>query len=509
LSVGDPGSDRSATEPGASSSGTPTPFRTIFAFAVLTLFVATVLAVTAAYVARWSGGSPKVQRIAAYGGIAVAMFGLLAIPNLRTSDPPALVATLIALSTVIVGALTYVGPIEKTPPLGCINSHGPYSAAAAAQPTIVWSQTSAASDGKTLLNQGCVFHFSHYCVGHVHKEILEDHFIPEARWIVLPDDQGFVPFGYAIGQLPSPKEDPDAKRTDCPGHIAEPDKLLFARAVLLHTPKKPLLILSATSPRAAMVGFALQLTRGKEPTYMRIGWDRSPEDDLSVAFAATPQMKKGGKIVAVSCIGFRAPAASAPQATRTIAVTHAARKIKPSTRPSSQSRARALRPLHATQVKRRRRSRSPTSLRKRTVRLLSERERPYQDYSERELRDAKREVDREHKSASQQMDRLFSRGGLSQQAQDDLGGRAQRAAHISLDIEAEFAARRNERAERRQAAERRQTEGSSRGKSGGGRGANLVPLHCECQRPRRIKVLTHVFQEGPIVCGVCQQQFKR
>jgi hypothetical protein len=104
---------------------------------------------------------------------------------------------------------------------------------------------------------------------------------------------------------------------------------LFARAVLLHTPKKPLLILSATSPRAAMVGFALQITRGKEPTYMRIGWDRSPEDDLPVAFAATPQMKKGGKIVAVSCIGFRAPAASAPQAPRTIAVTHAARKIKP------------------------------------------------------------------------------------------------------------------------------------------------------------------------------------
>jgi hypothetical protein len=135
--------------------------------------------------------------------------------------------------------------------------------------------------------------------------------------------------------------------------------------------------------------------------------------------------------------------------------------------------------------------------------------RPYQDHSQAELLEMKRQAERDYRSVDRELlqFQLRARSPASEEI-EDLNGKLQRLSKLAANLEDELAARRAERAERRRVSERPREERSREGK-GRARRSELVALHCACQPPRRIKVLAAVHRGGPIVCGLCQQPFQQ
>jgi hypothetical protein len=132
-------------------------------------------------------------------------------------------------------------------------------------------------------------------------------------------------------------------------------------------------------------------------------------------------------------------------------------------------------------------------------------DRPYQDYSQAEIVDLKRESEREQRSLQKELDQLYmrGRGRVSDDVMQRLGGRGGHLAKQIALMEKELLARRDEHAAGRAAS-------SSHGRSAERRRPELVALACACAPPRRIKVPAPVLRaKGTILCEVCHRPFER
>jgi hypothetical protein len=255
------------------------------------------LAIVAVLVAQRCDASPKVQRIAAYGGVAVAMALVASSRRLRPSDPVTLAATLVGLSTVVVSVLLYVGPIEKNAAFGCMNSDGRYEATISGESAIVYTGPSASNDAKRLLLQGCVIHFNHYCIGAVHHDIIE-RAVLDSRWLILPGKHSYLASGFTVSAPPSSAEircsDPISTRRD-----AKPPDIVSLLSARIDQ-RRHVVRLEAVSPQAAFIGFAYH----HGSAWWRLGWDVSPFTHSAVLLSAPATLKVGDEIAAVSCIAF-------------------------------------------------------------------------------------------------------------------------------------------------------------------------------------------------------------
>jgi hypothetical protein len=259
------------------------------------------LAVIAVLFAQRLGASPKLQRIAAYGGVASAMVVVASNHRLRPTDPVTLAATLVGLSTVVVSVLLYVGPIEKTAAFGCIKSQGKYDATISGESAIVYTGPSASNDATRLLLQGCVVHFDHYCIGAVHHDIIEREVL-DSRWLILPGKHRYLASGFTVSAPPSSAEVPCADPISTRRDAKPPDRVSLISARI--DQQQHLVRIEAVAPRAAFVGFAYR--HGK--SWWRLGWDVSPSTHSAVLLSAPATLKVGDPIAAVACVAFNRPA---------------------------------------------------------------------------------------------------------------------------------------------------------------------------------------------------------
>ena len=123
-------------------------------------------------------------------------------------------------------------------------------------------------------------------------------------------------------------------------------------------------------------------------------------------------------------------------------------------------------------------------------------DRPYQNHSEAELFADRRHLEKSLREAGSEMERWAHSEEDSREWQSTANARR----NGLREIEAEFATRRTERDEKRKAQE-------SRSKSHPDSG--LVALVCACQPPRRIRLKERELEGGPVICGVCRQEFRR
>lgn len=123
-------------------------------------------------------------------------------------------------------------------------------------------------------------------------------------------------------------------------------------------------------------------------------------------------------------------------------------------------------------------------------------DRPYHNHSEAELFDDKRYHEKGLREAEREMDRWSH----SEEDYRQWHSKRNTIQNALSEIEAEFAIRRTEREERREAQEPRSRSHQDSG---------LVALVCACQPPRRIRLKERELDGGPVICGVCRQEFRR
>lgn len=263
-----------------------------------------IAAVLAVETAQLFGLDPEGQRVVAFVVVGAALVLLAFNPRLRQGDPVAVAATLLGISVAVVGALSYVGPIEEEPALGCINSDGHLDATISAETAVVFSRATPASEPRRMLLRGCQIHPTGWCVGAVHGDVLEQE-VRDSRWLLLPDDEGLVASGHTVGTTP-----PDEEPSKCPGGVGRPDQVDFTAAIV--DARSSTVALQARAPRAAFIGFAMRRDDGR---WARLGWDKAPEDDVALHAPMPPDAKPGAQIAAVACIAFLRPSGAVGQAT--------------------------------------------------------------------------------------------------------------------------------------------------------------------------------------------------
>jgi hypothetical protein len=263
------------------------------ALVLLYLAIGTGAAVIAVEIVQALGLDPTGQRVVAFACVGTALLLLAGNSRVKAGEPVAVIATLLGICTAAVAALGYIGPIEAEPPLGCINSSGEIDATVSGETTVVFSRATPASEPKRLLLRGCQLKAEGYCVGAVHQDALENQVL-DSRWLILSDNQGLVPAGRTVGNTPAHAH----KR--CAGDVPRPDHLTFTAAELDRA--KATVALQAVAPRAAFVGFALEHPDGR---WVRLGWDKTPEDDQPLNAPAPAEAVRGAEVAAVACIAFR------------------------------------------------------------------------------------------------------------------------------------------------------------------------------------------------------------
>jgi hypothetical protein len=237
------------------------------------------------------------QRIAAFFVVVGALFLLLRNENIETKDPLTVLATLIGLGGAAVAALTLVGSIETPPPLGCINTDGPIRGTVGAETTTIYARATQASEPQGLLLRGCQLEFEGYCIGSVHFDATVDA-VRDTRWMILSGGRGLVASGDTVGTTPR-----DLGPSKCAGGVPPPDRLVFHEAAIDGT--SGLVRLQAVAPRAAVIGFALQLRDGR---WRRLGWDKIADDDIPLVARVPAEARVGATVSATPCIAFQRPA---------------------------------------------------------------------------------------------------------------------------------------------------------------------------------------------------------
>lgn len=157
----------------------------------------------------------------------------------------------------------------------------------------IYSEASFASQATSPLRVGCQLRFDAFCIGDVHPDATNPG-VPDSRWFILPDGSGLVPSGYTQG---NPPEGQPPKQ--CPGGVAEPSRLGHVKAVL--DERRHRLKLYARAPHAAFIGWAAEIEGGQ---WLRLTWDRSPEDRDPVIVPADRRVNNGSHILAVACIAI-------------------------------------------------------------------------------------------------------------------------------------------------------------------------------------------------------------
>jgi hypothetical protein len=283
------------------TSGTPKPpsRRAGILIVLGVLIIAALLAVGVVALLKAGGATPQLQRAVAFALIALPLVALGLWRQVGPDDPLTAAAALIAVSTVVVAALTYVGSVDKDPSFGCINTNGPLEETVSGETSIVYSGATPASTARKLLVRGCELHGVTWCVGAVHQDAIEKR-VFDSRWLVLSGGQGLVPIGRTVGApLPEDKRD-----DDCEGGVSPPESVDLVLAGL--DKRRGVVALRANVPHVAFVGYAI---RRSDERWQRLGWDYEADDDVAVVLPApNPPARPGDEVEAVACLGYRQPA---------------------------------------------------------------------------------------------------------------------------------------------------------------------------------------------------------
>jgi hypothetical protein len=177
--------------------------RAVLAFASALVFVFALVALVA--LLKVSDVRPEWQRtlvfVVVVSAVALVTWKLRAGP----ADPLTATATVVALCTVAVAGLTYVGVVDHDPQFGCVNTNGPLQATVSRNPTVIYSSGTAAAEPKGMLLRGCTVNADAWCVGAVHEDAIEAA-VFDARWLVLSGERGYLPYGRTVGPaLPEDK----------------------------------------------------------------------------------------------------------------------------------------------------------------------------------------------------------------------------------------------------------------------------------------------------------------
>jgi hypothetical protein len=251
--------------------------------------------------AKAAGLNPREQFVVACVTVA-ALFSILTVSRQVKGEGLTVLSAALALGPLIVAALAFTGSIDPIAPNGCISAKGRYKVSISGETAVVYSRATPASEPKQLLLQGCLIRFDEYCLGTVHRDILEQQ-VRDSRWIILPHGQGLVAAGFTVGTIP------DVPPSSCPGSVAAPSHVAITKAVLDKHRRRITIV--AAAPRAAVIGFAVRAGG----TWRRLGWDQTASDGRGKVFAAPKEAVVGSEVVAVACTAFRRPTkatASAP-----------------------------------------------------------------------------------------------------------------------------------------------------------------------------------------------------
>jgi hypothetical protein len=161
---------------------------------------------------------------------------------------------------------------------------------------VIYTGATVASEAKGLVLGGCGLRFTGYCIGAVHQDVTENS-VPDSRWLILSDERGLIPSGHTVGSIPV-----DIKPTTCNYGLAPPKKVTFTKALL--DAKNKRVLVDATAPNAAMIGFALELA---DRHWQRVGWDTTPTGGQPESFGLPAPAAVGTKLLATACMGFRRP----------------------------------------------------------------------------------------------------------------------------------------------------------------------------------------------------------
>ncbi len=167
--------------------------------------------------------------------------------------------------------------------------------------TVVFARATPASDTVGLLLSGKEVVAGGYCVGAVHRDVLDDAVL-DSRWVIIDRPDGLVPAGGLVGTIPA-----DLAPMNCPGALQPPDKISVLTAVIDRRNER--LELKADAPRAAFVGFAVRTTSGG---WQRVGWDRAPgaPDPVVLPLPLEAEAPELDRVAAVACIAYRRASAA-------------------------------------------------------------------------------------------------------------------------------------------------------------------------------------------------------
>ncbi len=140
----------------------------------------------------------------------------------------------------------------------------------------------------------CRLEFVGYCIGGVTFDVTYP-LVPDSRWFILPMGQGLIASGDTAG---NPER--SLRPRDCPGSVAPPDKVVVREATLDRG--RRVVRLAGQAPRAAFIGYALQLPDGR---WQRIGWDKSPDDASPLVVDLEKRIPVRSRFSAVACIAIK------------------------------------------------------------------------------------------------------------------------------------------------------------------------------------------------------------
>lgn len=263
---------------------------------VVGIVAAVVVTAVAVRVARAWDLDPVGQRIVAFGVVATALVVIALATKVKEGEPFSVAATFIGIAASVIAALSYIGPIEKEAPLGCINSDGHLDATVSSTVAQIYEAATPASNVKALLVRGCRIHPVGFCIGPAYADTLEPDVL-DSRWLILPKKQGLVFGGRTAGTIP-----PDEQPQTCPRGLPPPKAVRFRQAVL--DPRRRVIKLSAQTSHAAFIGFAIEYQRDH---WRRIGWDNGPSNTVDLHAPAPPGSSSGKTVIAVACFGFGHP----------------------------------------------------------------------------------------------------------------------------------------------------------------------------------------------------------